>query len=253
MSQTSNGHATADGFASLEAGGRKIRVLVVDDQPLIRRGIALILATEPDIDVVGQAVDGIEALELSRSLSPDVVLMDLQMPRCGGVAATRAITSELPLTQVVVLTTFDADDMIFEAIRAGAQGYLLKDASEAEVLDAIRAVFRGELRLSSDIAQKVLREFRKLLDPRKLDPQEVNRSGPPSTQDTGDSTVDTEELTPREEQILELIAQGRSNKDIARSVHLAEGTVKNYVTRVLEKLHARTRTELAVKVLNKRA
>ncbi|HWU84631.1 MAG TPA: response regulator transcription factor, partial [Rhodocyclaceae bacterium] len=133
-----------------------IRVLIADDQSLIRRGMSLILSAEADIEVVGQAADGVEAVELALQLQPDVVLMDLHMPRKGGVVATREITNRLPQTRVMVLTTFDTDEMVFEAVRAGAQAYLLKDASEAEVLDTIRAVHRGESRLTSQIAAKVM-------------------------------------------------------------------------------------------------
>jgi DNA-binding NarL/FixJ family response regulator len=214
---------------------RRIRVLVVDDQSLIRRGLAVILALEPDIDVVGQAADGEEAVQVARRERPDVVLMDLQMPRLGGVAATRAIAADLPETQVVVLTTFDTDELVFEAIRAGAQAYLLKDAPESEVLDTIRAVHRGESRLSPNIARKVMEQFRLL------------PAGAPPAKEDDAASLDA--LTAREERILGLIAEGKSNKEIARTVFLAEGTVKNYVSRIMEKLHARTRTELAVKAL----
>jgi DNA-binding NarL/FixJ family response regulator len=214
---------------------RRIRVLVVDDQSLIRRGLAVILDTEPDIAVVGQAADGQEAIDAARRERPDVVLMDLQMPRLAGVAATRAIIAELPQTQIVVLTTFDTDELVFEAIRAGAQAYLLKDAPESEVLETIRAVNRGESRLSPNIARKVMEQFRLL------------PAGAPPARD-GDAPV-LDALTAREERILALIAEGKGNKEIARTVFLAEGTVKNYVSRIMEKLHARTRTELAVKAL----
>jgi DNA-binding NarL/FixJ family response regulator len=223
---------------------RRIRLLVVDDQPLIRRGLAVMLATEPDIDVVGQAADGEEAIQAARRDRPDVVLMDLQMPRVGGVAATRTISVELPGTQVVVLTTFDTDELVFDAIRAGAQAYLLKDAPEAEVLETIRAVHRGESRLSPNIARKVMEQFR-LLPAR--DGDAAPAGVPPPAMDDEPASLDA--LTAREERILALIAEGKSNKEIARTVFLAEGTVKNYVSRIMEKLHARTRTELAVKAL----
>jgi DNA-binding NarL/FixJ family response regulator len=228
----------------LQAQSRqRIRLLVVDDQPLIRRGLAVMLATEPDIDVVGQAGDGAEAIEAARRDRPDVVLMDLQMPRVGGVAATRTIVGERPGTQVVVLTTFDTDELVFDAIRAGAQAYLLKDAPEAEVLDTIRAVHRGESRLSPNIARKVMEQFR-LLPARA---GAAAPTGPAPAKDDEPASLDA--LTAREERILALIAEGKSNKEIARTVFLAEGTVKNYVSRIMEKLHARTRTELAVKAL----
>jgi DNA-binding NarL/FixJ family response regulator len=137
-----------------------LRLLIVDDQPLIRRGLALMLASEAGIEVVGQAADGLEAIALATALLPDVVVMDLQMPRASGVVATREITRQLSATRVVVLTTYDDDERVFEAIRAGAHAYLLKDATEQEVLDTVRAVHRGESRLSPTIARKVMEQFR---------------------------------------------------------------------------------------------
>jgi DNA-binding NarL/FixJ family response regulator len=236
----------------------RIRVLIVDDQALIRRGMSLMLGDEPDIEVVGQAATGAEALTLVARLEPDVVLMDLHMPGLGGVPATRAIASTHPTVHVMVLTTFDADEMVFEAIRAGAQAYLLKDASEADVLETIRAVHRGESRLAPHIARKVIEQFRRLADrDRGADVEAAShapsehpslvRNGNPQGQAAVASPIDA--LTSKEERILELIAEGKSNKDIARTVFLAEGTVKNYVSRIMEKLHARTRTELAVRAL----
>ena len=142
----------------------RIRVLIAEDQALIRRGMSMLLDAASDIEVVGQAADGVEAVELARRLLPDVVLMDLHMPRKGGVLATREIAAALPHTRVMVLTTFDRDDMVFDAVRAGAQAYLLKDASEEEVLDTVRAVHRGESRLTPQIARKVMDQFRLLAD-----------------------------------------------------------------------------------------
>jgi DNA-binding NarL/FixJ family response regulator len=242
----------------------QIRVLSADDQALIRRGMSLMLDVEPDIEVVGQAADGAEAVALSEQLHPDVVLMDLHMPGIGGVQATREITKAQPRVRVMVLTTFDADEMVFEAIRAGAQAYLLKDASEADVLDTIRAVHRGESRLAPHIARKVIEQFRWLAD-RNAEAGASNnvaaetqqpevpallREPNAPTSATAEDRVNA--LTSKEERILELIAEGRSNKDIARIVFLAEGTVKNYVSRIMEKLHARTRTELAVRALREK-
>jgi DNA-binding NarL/FixJ family response regulator len=239
--------------------GAHIRVLIVDDQTLIRRGMSLILGHEPDIEVVGQAADGEEAIATVAQLQPDVVLMDLHMPGMGGVQATREIASTHPNVHVMVLTTFDADEMVFEAIRAGAKAYLLKDASEADVLETIRAVHRGESRLAPNIARKVIEQFRRLADQAQAaNVGGVATQGPApspsvvhgaSSHGPSASASLADALTDKEEQVLELIAEGKSNKDIARAVFLAEGTVKNYVSRIMEKLHARTRTELAVRAL----
>ena len=214
-----------------------IRLLIAEDQQLIRRAFAAILSLEPDITVVGQAADGAEAIEMVRKFRPDIVLMDLQMPRLNGVQATRRIVQEFPGTQIVVLTTFDTDELVFEALGAGAQAYLLKDATEADILDTIRAVKRGESRLSPNISRKVLEEFRRAR---------------PSEPDTLAGNASDESLTDREEEILALIAQGRSNRDIADKIFLAEGTVKNYVSRIMEKLNVQSRTELAVKALRRK-
>jgi len=223
------------------AGPQRIRTLIVDDQALVRRGLALILSFEPDIDVLGEAADGIEAVEMARRLRPDVVLMDLNMPRKSGVAATREITAALPQTRVLVLTTMEADQNVFDALRAGALAYLLKDATEAEVLEGIRSVHRGESMLTPQIARKVLDQFRRLseLAP-KPDYKPVPKDDP------------TAALNDKETKVLQLIAEGKSNKQIAGLLFLAEGTVKNYVSRIMERLHAGSRTELAVMALRQR-
>jgi DNA-binding NarL/FixJ family response regulator len=233
-----------------------IRVLIVDDQALIRRGMSLILGVETDIEVIGQAADGTQAVALAAALEPDVVLMDLHMPGMGGVPATREITRAHPKVRVMVLTTFDTDEMVFEAICAGAQAYLLKDASESDVLETIRAVHRGESRLAPHIARKVIEQFRHLAERtgevaareqvRTEIPALLREAKPEARLPRVD---EMDPLTSKEERILELIAEGKSNREIARMVFLAEGTVKNYVSRIMEKLHARTRTELAVRAL----
>jgi DNA-binding NarL/FixJ family response regulator len=210
-----------------------VRVLIAEDHALVRRGTAVLLATEPDMEVVGQACDGIEAVAMAEQLRPDVVLMDLHMPRQNGIAATREITRKLPGTQVLVLTTLDDDESVFEAVRAGAHGYLLKDVTEQELLDTIRALRRGESRLTPHIARKVMDQFRLL-------------AGSPKPQ------PNVEALSDKEEKILQLITDGLSNRQIAAAVFLAEGTVKNYVSRIMEKLHANTRTALAVMSAKKR-
>ena len=225
---------------TMEEAGRppRVRILIAEDQALVRRGTAVLLSMEPDMDVVGQACDGIEAVEMAKRLAPEIVLMDLHMPRQGGVAATREITRTLPGTQVLVLTTMDDDETVFEAVRAGAHGYLLKDVTEQELLETIRALRRGESRLTPQIARKVMDQFRRLAEssdyPRNLDGATAKRE------------VATETLSEKEEKILNLITEGMSNRQIAHVMFLAEGTVKNYVSRIMEKLHANTRTALAV-------
>lgn len=218
--------------------GAKVRVLIAEDQALVRRGTSVLLSMEPDMEVVGQACDGIEAVTMARQLRPDIVLMDLRMPRLGGVAATREITRDLPGTQVLVLTTLNDDETVFEAVRAGAHGYLLKDVTEQELLETIRALRRGESRLTPQIARKVMDQFRRL-------------ASSPEHAATGNTTakktdVAAESLNDKEEKILRLITDGMSNRQIAAAMFLAEGTVKNYVSRIMEKLHANTRTALAV-------
>lgn len=213
---------------------RPLRLLVADDQALIRRGLALMLGAEPGMDVVAQAANGAEALAQSLALQPDVVLMDLHMPQMDGIAATRQIVAQQPQTKVVVLTTFAEDEQVYQAVLAGAQGYLLKDASEAELIDTIHAVHRGESRLSPLVAHKVLGQLRAL-------------ASAPAPAPAGGA----EALSAKEAQILQLIAQGLSNKDIAARVFLAEGTVKNHVSRIMDKLHTHNRTALALKAASR--
>ncbi|MCC6870168.1 MAG: response regulator transcription factor [Burkholderiales bacterium] len=239
-----------------------LRLLIVDDQPLIRRALALTLCEAPGIEVVGEAADGHDAINKAASLEPDVIIMDLQMPHVGGVVATRKITARQPDTRVVVLTTFDHDDLVFDAIRAGAHAYLLKDATEDVVLDTIYAVHRGESRLSPSIARKVLDQFRQL--PRHDGAAADSAAhalapaleGPAPAANPGArlerADLLEEPLTSKEQRVLDLIAEGVSNKEIASTVFLAEGTVKNYVSRIMAKLHARNRIELAVRVVARR-
>jgi DNA-binding NarL/FixJ family response regulator len=223
---------------SEEVRSPPIRIVIAEDQALVRRGVALLLSLETDMEVVGQACNGAEAVELARLLRPDVVLMDLHMPVKGGVAATREITRALPATQILVLTTLDDDETVFEAVRAGAHGYLLKDAEENELLETVRALRRGESRLTPQIARKVMDQFRRLA-----------QSEPPREEAVASRSA--EPLNEKEEKVLELIAQGMSNRQIGAALFLAEGTIKNYVSRIMEKLHANTRTELAVLSIRK--
>ncbi len=208
----------------------KIRLMIAEDHQIVRRAFAGLLGLESDIAIVAEAADGVEALEKARAWRPDVILMDIQMPRMNGIVATRTIKAEQPGARVIVLTTFDQDDLVFDAIAAGAQGYLLKDAAESEILATIRAVMRGESNMSARIASKVMEEFRRMRE----------TAAPAHLPEKFQS------LTERESDVLALIGEGLSNKDIARRLDLAEGTVKNYVSSILEKLHARSRTELAV-------
>jgi DNA-binding NarL/FixJ family response regulator len=215
-----------------ESNSPRIRVVIAEDQALVRRGMALLLSMAPDMECVGQACNGEEAVRLAQILRPDVVLMDLHMPVKGGVAATREITLAHPATQVLVLTTLDDDETVFEAVRAGAKAYLLKDASEDELLETIRALRRGESRLTPQIARKVMDQFRHLAQ---------------SGVDThADETPLTGNLTDKEERVLKYITDGATNREIAHAMALAEGTIKNYVSRIMQKLHANTRIELTL-------
>jgi DNA-binding NarL/FixJ family response regulator len=215
-----------------------IRIVIAEDQALVRRGAAILLSMESDMEVVGQARNGVEAVELAQLLQPDVILMDLHMPLKGGVAATREITRTLPNTQILVLTTLNDDETVFEAVRAGAQAYLLKDADEEELLETIRGLRRGESRLTPQIARKVMDQFRRLAPLSQTEPEKDSL--------VQGADLKTEPLSEKEEKILQHISEGMSNRQIANTLFLAEGTVKNYVSRIMEKLHANTRTELAI-------
>src|SRR5215510_11569752 len=207
-----------------------IKILLVDDQPLFREGLRTLLSVHPDFDVVGEAGDGAEAIRLVRTLLPSVVLMDLQMPVLDGVTATRRLHEELPECRVIVLTTFDDDEMVFDGLRAGAVGYLLKDAPSEKLAEAIRVAARGESFLQPSVAAKVLAEFSRLTDQRSKTPQNL-----------------IDPLSDRELEIIRLIGSGASNREIAQTLFLAEGTVKNHVTSILGKLGVRDRTQAALK------
>lgn len=209
-----------------------IRLIIAEDESVLRKALANLLALEPDINVVATAADGEQAVSAARAYAPDVILMDIKMPRLDGVSATRAIVSENPNARVIMLTTFDADETVFEAILAGAQAYLLKDSDENEILGAIRAVAHGEPRMSPRIALKILSEFRRIKAPGQTA-----------------RTLDDEQLTQREKDVLACVAAGKGNREISRELGLAEGTVKNHVSTILGKLHLRSRTELAVRAL----
>jgi DNA-binding NarL/FixJ family response regulator len=221
-----------------------IRVLLVDDQQIVRQGLSTILKYATGIEVVGQASDGHEAIALARDLRPDVVLMDLKMPRLGGIPATRQICEALPETCVIILTTYDTDDLVFQGIKAGAKGYLLKDASSETLVEAIRGVVKGESQLDPGIARRVLDEFQRLAD--QPAPPLANRS----REEAADGGI-LEPLTPREEEVLNLLVEGLSNREIGTRLHLTEGTVKNYVSAIIAKLQANDRTHAVVTALRR--
>jgi len=239
-----------------ESNSPRVRVVIAEDQALVRRGMALLLSMAPDMECVGQACNGEEAVRLAEVLRPDIVLMDLHMPVKGGVAATREITSAHPATQVLVLTTLDDDETVFEAVRAGAQAYLLKDASEEELLETIRALRRGESRLTPQIARKVMDQFRHLAQSGESSQPSPSRRpadhqvSPAEYQESVDTHANdtplTGNLTDKEERVLKYITDGATNREIAHAMTLAEGTIKNYVSRIMQKLHANTRIELAL-------
>ncbi|WP_330348816.1 response regulator transcription factor [Streptomyces sp. NBC_00582] len=209
--------------------GGTIRVLIADDQQMVRQGFTVLLDAHPGIEVVGQAVDGLDAIVQVAELDPDVVLMDIRMPDVGGIEATRRITLKHPAIKVLVLTTFDLDEYVYDALRAGASGFLLKDASADQLAEAVRVVAAGDALLAPGITRKLIAEFSRLDD--------TPRS--PLKERVGD-------LTERETEVLTLIAQGLSNAEIARHLVVAEQTVKTHVGRILVKLGLRDLTQAAV-------
>jgi len=213
------------------------KILLVDDQPLFREGLRTLLSVQSDFEIVGEAGNGEEAIKLARTLQPAVVLMDLQMPVLDGVAATRCLKAEQPDCRVIVLTTFDDDENVFDGLRAGAVGYLLKDAPSEKLCEAIRLAARGESFLQPSVAAKVVAEFARLTSP-------ASKTAAPSQPHT-EALI--EPLSDREREILSLISVGASNREIANTLFLAEGTVKNHVTNILGKLGVRDRTQAALK------
>jgi DNA-binding NarL/FixJ family response regulator len=201
-----------------------IKLLLVDDQDIFRQGLATLLTTEADLEVVAQASNGKQAIALTQQLQPDVILMDIQMPICDGVTATREICQRYPWMRILVLTTFDDDEYIGQSLQAGAKGYLLKRKSSAEMAMAIRAVNRGYAQLSPEIATKVFTQI-------KLAP-ENNRY--------------LNILSSRELEVLQLVGQGQNNHEISSTLHLSIGTVKNYLTQILNKLEVRDRIAAAL-------
>ncbi|MGY1728683.1 response regulator [Geodermatophilus sp. SYSU D01062] len=207
-----------------------VRVLVVDDQALFREALVTLLGARPEVEVVGEAGDGHEALERAAAVRPDVVLMDLHMPVLDGIGAARRLRVEQPHVRVLALTTFDDDEDVFAALRAGALGYLLKDVSSDRLVEAVLSAARGESVLQPSVAAKVVARLAQLDDAPRPRPQPL-----------------VVPLSDRELDVLRLLAEGRSNREIAQALYLAEGTVKNHVTNVLGKLGARDRTQAALR------
>ena len=204
----------------------KISVLIVDDHAVVRKGLRAFLDTQEDIELVGEATNGVEAVERVREFLPDVVLMDLVMPVMDGIEATRRIRALSPRTQVIVLTSFTEDEKVFPSIKAGALSYLLKDVSPGDLVQAIQAAYRGEAQLHPDIAKKLMEELsRRTSDPIR------------------------EELTERELEVLRLIAEGHSNREIALELVISVKTVKTHVSNILSKLHLSDRTQAAIYAL----
>jgi two-component system NarL family response regulator len=206
-----------------------IRVLVVDDHALFRRGLEMVLEQEPDIEVVGEASDGAEALEQAIETTPDVVLMDVRMPRRGGIDACTAIKDAVPSTKIIMLTISDEEADLYDAIKAGAMGYLLKEISIEEVASAIRAVHGGQSLISPSMASKLLNEFASMI--KRTDERQQ---------------VPTPRLTDREMEVLRLVAKGLNNRDIAKQLYISENTVKNHIRNILEKLQLHSRMEAVV-------
>ena len=207
-----------------------IHVLIVDDQRLMRDGLRTLIELESDLVVAGEAEDGLEAISAYRNTGPDVVLMDVRMPNLNGVEATRRIKADWDEANILILTTFDDDEYIFEALRAGASGYLLKDVSGKKLAEAIRVVANGGTLIAPSVARKVVSEFARL---KPASPKIVETL--------------TNPLSEREIEILKVLAQGHTNKKIGEHLHLAEGTVKNYVTSILQKIGARDRTQAVLR------
>lgn len=207
-----------------------IKLLLADDQDILTEGLKLILGAEEDIEIIGTANNGKKTYDLCRLRHPDVVLMDIQMPEVNGVEATAMIKNDFPHIKIIVLTTFNDDEYIYDALKNGASGYLLKDTSPSEILKAVRTVHNGGALIQSEVAVKVINKFSQLAN------------------ETVDKNIDpkAELLTEREIEICRLIAEGKNNQEIAEELFLSQGTVKNHITRVLIKLDLRDRTQLAV-------
>ena len=231
MTRTVPGRATVGGPAPGGGDGQEYQVtrcLIADDQAMVREGFAAVLAAQPGMTVAGQAADGAEAVRLAGALHPDVILMDVRMPVLDGLQATRAITAMPGPPKVLVLTTFDLDDYVYEALRSGASGFLLKDASAHELAEAVRLVAAGDALLAPGVTRRLIAEFARMGAPRSPGRKQI------------------EGLTERESEVLALVARGLSNAEIADRLVVAEQTVKTHVSRILMKLGLRDRTQAVV-------
>lgn len=207
-----------------------IKVLIVDDQALIREGLSMMLGLYEDIQLVGEACNGKEAMEVLKEKEVDVVLMDIRMPVMDGVEGTKAIKERYPDTKIIILTTFNEDEYIFQGLKNGADGYILKDVSSEKLIDGIKTVYAGNVLLQPEVATKVVGAFK---EDYNLDKKKAN--------------IDIlKELTSRETEIAYLVAEGKTNREISEMLFITEGTVKNHLTRVLDKLNLRDRTQLAL-------
>jgi NarL family two-component system response regulator LiaR len=210
----------------------KIRVLIVDDHAVVRQGLRMFIEMQKDMEVVGEGTNGIEAVELATRLNPDVILLDLIMPQMDGVEATRRILESTPHSRVLILTSFGEDDKVFPAIRAGAQGYLLKDIQPSELVKAVRETFQGKTQLHPDIAHRLMTA--------------VSGSAPPQNEKQASPLEELQILTEREREVLDWIAHGLSNREIAEKMVISEKTVKTHVSNLLDKLDLEDRTRAAI-------
>lgn len=208
-----------------------INVILIDDQQIIREGLKMLLSLDDDINIVAEGTDGSEALELIEKYNPDVLLMDIRMPIMNGVEATKLVKENYPNIKILILTTFNDNDYIFDSLKNGANGYLLKDADSDEIIDAIKNVYKGNLLIHANIANKLTQVLNN------------NNNNDVSQKEV---SIDLNILTPREKEVANLVAKGFNNKEICSTLFLSEGTIKNYVTRILDKLELKSRTELAI-------
>lgn len=208
-----------------------INVILIDDQQIIREGLKMLLSLDDDINIVAEGTDGSEALELIEKYNPDILLMDIRMPIMNGVEATKLVKEKYPDIKILILTTFNDNDYIFDSLKNGANGYLLKDADSDEIIDAIKNVYKGNLLIHANIANKLTQVLNNNNN-NEISQKEVS--------------IDLNILTPREKEVANLVAKGFNNKEICSTLFLSEGTVKNYVTRILDKLELKSRTELAI-------